>query len=92
MLTIRWTSSSFRVVSAVHQNYAALHRHFCTASTDVSRDVQALFSGLANTIASEEFVMNLGLFMDALSELTKVSEAEMSKICKCLKSAKQPGF
>jgi hypothetical protein len=77
MLTIRWVASSFRAVSAVHQNYSALHKHFCAASTDVSRDdkTKAMFSGLATSIASPEFVMNLGLFMDALSELTKVSEA-----------------
>jgi len=77
MLSIRWVASSFRAVSAVYHNYAALYSHFCAASTDVSRDAKtkASFMGLATSLASEEFVMNLGLFMDALSELTTVSEA-----------------
>ena len=70
-------ASSYRAVSAVHQSYAALHSHFVSASTDVNRDskVRQTSLGLAKTLASENFVLNLGLMMDSLRELANVSES-----------------
>jgi Domain of unknown function (DUF4371) len=77
MLSVRWVASSYRAVSAVHRSYAALHRHFVSASTDVNRDSKArqTFLGLAKTLASENFVLNLGLMRDSLRELANVSES-----------------
>jgi len=81
MLTIRWVASTLRSVSAVHRNYAALYAHFTSASMDLLRDdtTRKTFGGLASTLRSEEFILNLGLVMDTLSELTKVSESRSAE-------------
>ena len=65
---------------AVHRHYAALDKHFLTASTDRLRDdaTRQTYRGLRNTLRSDEFILNLGLMMDSLSELTRISEALQS--------------
>jgi hypothetical protein len=35
---IRWVASSFRTISAVWNNYVALHKHFQKSSIDNKRD------------------------------------------------------
>lgn len=77
MLSVRWVASSFRSVSAVHNNYAALYHHFISAADDIKRDskTRETFRGLAKILTSEQFVLNLGLMLDSLSELKVVSEA-----------------
>lgn len=77
MLSVRWVASSFRSVSAVYNNYAALYHHFISAADDIKRDskTRETFRGLAKILTSEQFVLNLGLMLDSLSELKVVSEA-----------------
>ena len=77
VLSVRWVASSYRAVSAVHRNYSALYAHFTSAAVDYSRDSsqRRMYRGLADSLASEQFILNLGLMMDALEELTNVSEA-----------------
>ena len=76
MISVRWVASTFTAVYAVHRNYGALNEHFKKASKDSLRDdaTQQTYRGLRNTPHSDEFILNLGLMMDSLSELTKISE------------------
>jgi len=66
---IRWVSSSERTLKAVWTSYASLHEHFMAASTDPER---------ADTVKQKRltavaFVQNIGLMMDALTELGDLS-------------------
>ena len=80
ILDVRWAASSFRSVHAVWKSYAALHKHFTRASTDVSLDVsldgrdRAQYLGLAKKLGSAVFLKNLALMHDALEELSELSE------------------
>ena len=60
---------------AVHRNYNALHDHFEAAAGDPCRDnaQRQLYRGLADSLASEAFILNLGLMIDALQELNNIS-------------------
>lgn len=75
VLSTRWVASSFRTVHAVINNFAALHRHFLTCSDDAQRDSveRQKYRGLANYLTSRQFVLNLGLMHDCLTELSEVS-------------------
>lgn len=75
ILDTRWVSSSVRTVKAVWESFSALHGHFTFASQDGSRDKreQSKYSGLANHLAANEFVRNLGLMFDTLQELSELS-------------------
>ena len=48
--------------------------HFVSAASDSTRDQtqKQMFRGLADSLASEGFVLNLGLMMDALQEVGNV--------------------
>jgi hypothetical protein len=76
IFTVRWVASSYRAVMAVHRDYTALHNHFTAASQDLTRDKtqKQQYRGLADTLASEAFILNLGLMIDALKELCNISE------------------
>ena len=89
LLTIRWVASTYRAVAAAHRNYAALHSHFTAASHDNDRDgkTRQTFKGLSSTLRSDEFILNLGLMMYCLSELSIVSEALQNHAFTCISDA-----
>lgn len=62
MFTIRWVASSEKTIKAVWNNYTTLHEHFSKASTDRSKNSKdrSKYLGLKKTLASIEFVSNLG--------------------------------
>jgi len=64
-----------RSVKAVWRNYEALYLHFDKCSLDSSRTSKekATFKGLKQKITSTDFVLNLGLLYDALTELSDLS-------------------
>jgi hypothetical protein len=72
---VLWVSSSERTVKAVWTNYAALHKHFVEASVDEGRDsvTQRKYLGLSKRLASVGFVFNMGVMLDALTELGDLS-------------------
>ncbi|KAF3844349.1 hypothetical protein F7725_007512 [Dissostichus mawsoni] len=75
-LYIRWVASSFRSVKAVWTSYEALNRHFENAAGDqtrISKERQT-YRGLARRMQSKEFLCDLGLMFDALSELANLSQ------------------
>lgn len=76
IFTVRWVASSYRAVLAVHRNYNALYNHFKSAAGDARRDntQRQQYRGLADALASEAFVLNLGLMIDALQELNNISQ------------------
>lgn len=75
VLSTRWVSSSYNTVFAVWQNYEALVSHFEVARVDKSRDKkeQCMYDGLHRKITSTNFVLDLGLMLDALQELSELS-------------------
>lgn len=75
VLDTRWVASSLRTVQAVWESFPALHSHFKEASTDVLRTdtERRKYSGLATRLSSKQFVQNLGLMFDALTELADLS-------------------
>ena len=75
VLDTRWVASSARTVRAVWESFPALYSHFKSASTDVLRDdrERRKYSGLATRLSSKQFVQNLGLMFDALTELAELS-------------------
>jgi hypothetical protein len=75
VLDTRWVASSLRTVQAVWQSYPALFSHFTKASLDVQRDDRdrRKYSGLATRLSSQQFVQNLGIMFDALTELAELS-------------------
>ena len=58
-------------------SYGSFHRHFVTAAGDTGLDSKdrSTFNGLANKLSSVSFLLNLVLMLDALEELTYLSEA-----------------
>ena len=77
-MSIRWVASSFRAVDSVWKNYASLHSFFFTnASHDESRESRerSVFQGLAAKLEDTTFINNLGIMMDALSELSILSQS-----------------
>jgi len=75
VLDTRWVASSLRTVRAVWQSFPALYSHFKLASTDALREgrERSKYSGLAKRLSSKQFVQNLGLMFDALTELADLS-------------------
>ena len=72
MLDTRWVASSLRNVRAVWVLFPALYKHFQEASMDSRRDAleKRKYSGLAVRISMIQFVQNLGIMMDALTEIS----------------------
>jgi len=62
IFTIRWVASSEKTIKAVWNNYTALNAHFSKSSVDSSKNSKdrSKYSGLQKTLASKEFVTNLG--------------------------------
>lgn len=62
MFTIKWAASSEKIIKAVWNNYTALNVHFSKSSVDSSNNSRdrSKYSGLQKTLASKEFVINLG--------------------------------
>ena len=77
ILDVRWVASSFRTVRAVWNNFIALHGHFVSSENSRTLDSKerAQFKGLANTLATSQFLLNLALMYDALEELSELSES-----------------
>ncbi len=75
IFNVRWVASSFRTVAAVWKDYPALCKHFQNAAADTNRSTQdrASFQGMLKRIQSPEFVVDLGVMNDALSELSHLS-------------------
>jgi len=75
IFTIRWVASSYRTVRAVWNNFAVLHKHFLEASLDNTRDTKerSKYAGLNKMLTSNEFILNLGILLDALHELSDLS-------------------
>ena len=75
IFTIRWVSSSLRTVKAVWDGYSALAKHFSEAKEDKLRKSRerAKYEGLCKYFTSYQFVMNLGIMHDALTELSELS-------------------
>ncbi|XP_073672010.1 E3 SUMO-protein ligase KIAA1586-like [Paramisgurnus dabryanus] len=76
VLSTRWVASSFHSVKAVWRSYEALNRHFENAAGDQTRNSKErqTYRGLACRMQSKEFLCDLGLMYDALSELANLSE------------------
>ncbi|KAJ3582687.1 hypothetical protein NHX12_000371 [Muraenolepis orangiensis] len=76
VLSTRWVASSFRSVKAVWTSYEALNRHFENAAGDQTRSSKErqTYRGLARRMQSKEFLCDLGLMFDALSELANLSQ------------------
>jgi hypothetical protein len=81
MISVRWVASSYRAVTSIWKNYDSLHTFFTNAAHDSDRDYKerSTFEGLANKLHEITFVKNLGLMMDALSELSSLSESLQEK-------------
>ena len=75
IFSIRWVASSYRTVNAVWSNYPALHRHFQEVSTspDTKSAERYTYKGLANKLATTEFVEDLALLKDCLGQLSILS-------------------
>ncbi|KAL4121579.1 hypothetical protein QTP88_014066 [Uroleucon formosanum] len=75
IFTIRWMASSYRTVRAVWNNFAVLHKHFLEASLDNTRDTKKIskYSGLNKMLTFNEFILHLGILLDALQELSDLS-------------------
>ncbi|KAL3053061.1 hypothetical protein OYC64_005565 [Pagothenia borchgrevinki] len=76
VLSTRWVASSFHSVKAVWTSYEALNRHFENAAGDQTRSSKErqTYRGLARRMQSKEFLCDLGLMFDALSELANLSQ------------------
>lgn len=75
VLDTRWVASSLRTVHAVWESFPALYSHFKAASIDALRDdrERRKYYGLAERLTSHQFVQNLGLMYDTLTELSELS-------------------
>uniref|UniRef100_A0A8C4Q8L3 Uncharacterized protein n=1 Tax=Eptatretus burgeri TaxID=7764 RepID=A0A8C4Q8L3_EPTBU len=76
VLNTRWVASSFRAVKAVWRSYEALNRHFENAAGDQTRSSKErqTYRGLAHRMQSKEFLCDLALMYDVLSELANLSQ------------------
>jgi hypothetical protein len=70
-----WVSSSARSIRAIWKNYPALYKHFHKASMDQNRmsSERAKYAGLKRKLSDANFVLNMGLMLDALTELEYLS-------------------
>ena len=76
ILDTRWVVSSFRTVKVVWDLYVPLYNHLSQASEDKSRSSSErnTFKGMATTMSSINFVLNLGAMYDSLEELASLSK------------------
>ncbi|XP_065650267.1 E3 SUMO-protein ligase KIAA1586-like [Hydra vulgaris] len=76
ILGTRWVSSSARSVMAVWNNYAALYQYFHGSSLDLRRmgGDRAQYAGLINKLCDINFILNMGIMLDALIELEHLSK------------------
>ena len=76
ILGTRWVSSSAQSVMAVWNNYAALYQHFHESSLGLRRNGgdRAQYAGLKNKLCDINFILNMGLMLDALIELEHLSK------------------
>ncbi|XP_051793984.1 E3 SUMO-protein ligase KIAA1586-like [Acanthochromis polyacanthus] len=76
VLSTGWVAISFRSVKAVWRSYEALNRHFENAAGDQTRNTKErqTYRGLAHCLQSQEFLHDLGLMYDVLSELSNLSQ------------------
>ncbi|XP_065640484.1 E3 SUMO-protein ligase KIAA1586-like [Hydra vulgaris] len=75
-LGTRWVSFSARSVMAVWNNYAALYQHFHESLLDLRRNGgdRAQYAGLKNKLCDINFIINMGLMLNALIELEHLSK------------------
>jgi hypothetical protein len=75
VLGTRWVSSSARSVRAIWKNYPALCKHVHEASMDQNRtsSERAQYAGLKRKLCEANFVLNIGLMLDALTEPENLS-------------------
>lgn len=76
VLNIRWVASSYRAVQVVWKTFPALHNHLNKSSKDILRDqkTRSKYLGLSKRLESIEFVLDLALMCDVLSELSYLSK------------------
>lgn len=91
LLGVRWVASSARAVLAVWHNYPALQKHFEAASNDPNRTQsdKAQYKGLKAGITEVAFVSNMGLMLDALTELEDLSLELQKRSTTLLRAHKQ---
>jgi hypothetical protein len=78
VLDVRWVASSYRAVKAVWTSYPALYAHFVKASTDymtMDSKERSQYKGLATKLESAVFLKNIAVMLDALEELSDLSES-----------------
>lgn len=75
VLDTRWAASSLRSLEAVWKSYTALATHFKHSSESSGRSSteRSKFKGLYKYLTSVNFVTNLSVMLDALSEISKLS-------------------
>jgi hypothetical protein len=75
VLGVRWVASSYRTIRALWNSFEALCKHFESSSVDMARDSRdrAKFKGLLVRLRSPQFVCDLALLHDCLSELSSLS-------------------
>ena len=75
ILDTRWVSSSYRATSAVIRSFSSLAKHMKIASDDKERDTRERlkYSRMLSYLTSKNFVLNLALMSEALSELSSLS-------------------
>ncbi|KAL4082353.1 hypothetical protein QTP88_030035 [Uroleucon formosanum] len=75
VLDVRWVASSYRTVKVVWKMYPALYKHFKEASEDKYRDqkTRSKYKGLCKRLESLQFLSDLALMCDVLSELSQLS-------------------
>ncbi|XP_006110332.2 E3 SUMO-protein ligase KIAA1586-like [Pelodiscus sinensis] len=76
VFSVQWVASTWKAVNAVWQTYPTLAKYFEEASRDQSRDgrEREKFQGLHSKLCSVQFVKNLSLMLDVLTELKNLSE------------------
>ncbi|KAF0746987.1 E3 SUMO-protein ligase KIAA1586-like, partial [Aphis craccivora] len=74
VLDVRWVASSYRIVKVVWKMYPALYKHFKEASEDKYRDQKSRskYKDLCKRLESLQFLSDLALMCDVLSELSQL--------------------
>lgn len=74
VLSTRWAASSYHTLKAVWSNFAPLHKFFSDESTAASSK-KSMHKGVADTLASYEFLQRSAIMLDALEEVSELSLA-----------------
>ncbi|KAH1167869.1 hypothetical protein KIL84_003352 [Mauremys mutica] len=76
VFNLTWVASTWRAVNAVWQTYPASAKHFKAVSQDLSRvgSERIKFQGLHSKLCSVNFIRNLPLMLDVLTELKNLSD------------------